>query len=583
VSRIHLADVLLLAVLIALTGCGNSFNGPGDSVPDVAQQAHDQAHDVDAFNGNHQSAISIVDVTDDSGITFTYENGEDSGEFALIESLGGGVGLLDFDMDGDLDVMLTGGGTFTSRPGLAGAPSALYRHTGTLQFEDVSQLAEVSEPGVYSHGVAVSDVDNDGFCDVLITGYGGLRLLKNMGDGTFEDQTADHELNDSSWSTSAAFADFNGDSNVDLYVVHYLNWSLENNPKCFETDGVRDVCPPRKFDPLPDTIFISRGDGTYREASTEWGLRDDGKGLGVVVGDLDFDGRPDVYVGNDSVPNFLYRNLGDRFEDAGLISGASMGEYGTADGSMGVDIGDFDNDGHPDLWASNYESESFALYRNDGKGFFQPVSSALGLSAVGALYVGWGTSFMDLDHDGDLDVFVSNGHVIRNPSIAELRQQPLVFENIAGERYVNVASQTGQYTSSPHMGRGLATGDLDNDGDVDLVVSHTNEPVAVLENRSKTNYHWIGFRLIGTSSSRIPVGTRIHLQTSDGRVQVRQLKAGSSFASSCDTQVIMGLNTADGVQRVSIVWPSGSETIVNQIEVDQFHTMIEPAGRVLPQ
>ncbi|MHC4876865.1 MAG: CRTAC1 family protein [Planctomycetota bacterium] len=510
-------------------------------------------------------------------MTWTYRNGEEAQHFAILESLGGGVGVLDVDSDGHPDAVIPGGGEFLTGEALTrGLPTGLFRNLGDLQFVDASGTSKASESKYYSHGVACCDVDNDGFSDFLITGYGGLQLWMNRGDGTFEEVAGQAQLADSQWSSSAAFGDFNGDGNPDLYVAHYVNWSFENHPACPGPEaGLRDVCPPRDFEALRDTFYLSRGDGTFEDATDAWGLRQDGKGLGVVVGDVDLDGDLDVYVGNDTVPNFLYRNQGDRFEDAGLMSGTSVSDRGTADGSMGVDLGDFNLDGLPDLWVANYESEGFAMYRNEGNCFFQPVSSPLGINAAVGLYVGWGTAFIDAELDGDLDVFVSNGHVIRYPNAAPLRQLPLVFQSRNGERFVNVAEQAGEYTSTPHMGRGLAVADLDHDGDQDIIVNHTNEPVAVLENRSEPSGNWIGVKLIGTSSARDAHGAVLHIRRPESRDIVLQIKSGSSYASTSDRTLIAGLGNADDVASISIRWPSRAEQVLVTPVINTVTTVVE--------
>lgn len=572
----------LIAVIVALLpGCDDSGSdednaGSGSKKPGTGESGEGGSRSGSTLSsGTIETAIHFADVTKRTSIDFTYRNGEEAGNFAIIESLGGGAGLFDYDNDGDVDVVVPGGGHFPAARTISGHSTALFRNDGGFDFSDVSAVADINTPGFYSHGIAVTDFDSDGFLDFLVTGYGGLRLYHNMGDGTFEESAQATGLTDSQWSSSAAFADFNGDGHVDLYVAHYVNWSFDNHPLC-KAGEEKEVCPPRSFDPLPDTLYLSNGDGSFRDASRDWGLSLKGKGLGVVAGDLDLNGTIEVYVGNDTVPNLLYKNKGKTFEDTSLMSGTSLSEGGSADGSMGVDLGDFNSDGLPDLWVANYESESFALYRNDGDCLFQPVSSSMGVTAVGGLYVGWGAVFLDPDSDGDLDVIVSNGHVIRHPRTAPLRQLPLVFQNEAGKRFVNVAEAAGDYTSSPHMGRGLAIADLDNDGDLDMVAVHNNEPLSVIENRSKAAGPWIGFRVIGRKSSRVPVGTIIRVQLADGSEQVRQLKSGSSYASSSDLRLFFGLGASGAAKSVTIRWPSGTEQSLGTLASGEVHTLLEP-------
>ena len=513
-----------------------------------------------------ETVAQFHDRAAESGIDFSYRNGQEAGYYSIVESLGGGIGLLDWDRDGDLDLFLPGGGRFGKDDTIGGRPSGVFLNRGDWDFLDSTLQAGISgESTRFSHGAAVGDYDADGFPDVLVTGYGGLVLWRNLGDGTFENATSGSGLDDTRWSTSAAWGDLNGDGHLDLYIAHYVNWSFQNNPYCPSKEtGKQDICPPRQFQPLPDTLYLSNGDGTFRDGSIASGLvqqGQSGKGLGVMMCDIDLDGDLDIYVCNDTVPNFLYRNDGrGGLEEAGMQSGAAVSETGVPEGSMGVDLGDYNLDGRLDLLVTNYERESIALYRNDGRGMFRHVSHIAGLTTVGGLYVGWGISFLDFDLDGDEDVFVSNGHVIRHPSEAPLRQLPLLFENQAGRRFANVAPGAGDYLGSPHMGRGVARGDLDNDGDIDLVVCHTNEPVAVLENRSdRRGHHWLGVRLIGTAEtiSRDAAGAIVTVRVAGMPDQTRQIKSGTSYASSNGLRLNFGLGDSPGVEGITIRWPGG--------------------------
>ncbi len=501
------------------------------------------------------------DVAAKSGIQFVPRNGHEAGHLSILESLGVGVALLDFDQNGMLDIFVPGGGEYSGVPEPIGLPAALFRNHGVLQFEAVGKLAHVDQCPFYSHGASVGDYDSDGFPDLLVTGYRGLLLYRNQGDGTFLDETVTAGLTLRAWSTSAAWGDANGDGLLDLYIANYVDWSFKNHPACI-VQGHRDVCSPKEFKPLSDVFYLSNGDGTFRDATADVGLAAGGKGLGVVAADLDHDGDLDYYVANDTTPNFLYRNDGQaHFTEIGLLSGTAFGETGEAEGSMATDVGDFNGDGLPDLWVANFENQSFALYRNEGDCRFHHVSAITGITAVGAVYVGFGTTFFDLDLDGDEDLFATNGHVMNQPANASVRQRPLLFENLNGERFVNVASSAGDYMSSPHLGRGVACGDLDDDGDSDLVVSHTNEPIAVLRNDSPVDAHSLKICLIGTFSNRDAVGARVTVRTGD-RTWTRQIKGGSSYLSSSDHAILFGLDRYEQIDAIEVIWPRGATTMI---------------------
>jgi enediyne biosynthesis protein E4 len=523
--------------------------------------------------------IRFSNCADDGGISFIYRNGDEAEQYSILESLGGGVALVDYDQDGDLDLFFPGGGSFGTDGQPTGQPGVLYRQEEQGKFLPVTHQAGVGNKTCYTHGVARADADNDGFPDFVVTGYGRLLFFHNHGDGTFSECAVNSGLDDRFWSSSAAWGDLNEDGVLDLYLVHYVNWSSTNNPVCTSLAASRrDVCPPKRFDPLPDTLYFGVGDGTFRDGSREAGISNLGKGLGVVIADLDLDGHQDVYVANDTVPNFLYRNNGKgQLEDLSESSGASVNDKGLPDGSMGVDVGDFNLDGLPDLWVSNYERESFAVYRNFGGMNFLHVSRATGVTAVGSQFVGWGTVSFDVDCDGDEDVFVANGHVIHYPEAAPVRQHPLLFENLLGKRFQDIAPSAGPWMASPHAGRGCAVGDLDLDGDLDLVVSCMNEPASLLMNETATQSHWLQIRLVGTISSRDAQGARVTIQTGLGS-QSRQVKGGSSYGSTGSDWLHFGLAQADKIQKLEIRWPSGVLQTSVDMSVDQRHIVVEPTN-----
>jgi hypothetical protein len=523
------------------------------------------------------TSIRFRDVTLERGVEFTYRNDEEQGRFAIIESMGGGVGLLDYDRDGWLDICVTGGGRFEGPSRLTGRPTGLFRsRDSAAKFELVAAAARIEDSRCYSYGVTVGDFDHDGFPDVLMTGYDGLQCFHNLGDGTFRETASAAGLTETAWGVSAAWGDLNGDQNLDLYVAHYVDWSFENDPNCPGPSPLgRDVCPPRRFEPLPHSVYFSNGDGTFREASTDAGLRTDGKGLGVALVDFDLDGDLDIYVANDTDPNFLYLNDGQgRFSDASIASGGALNDRGLPDGSMGIGVGDYNNDGLPDLLVTNYEGESTGLYRNLGEGSFLHASHLQGITAAGKMFVGWGVQFFDADADGDDDVLIANGHAIRFPPGAGLSQLPIVFENRDG-RMVNVAPCLGGYFEQLHRGRGLAAGDLDRDGRWDGVISHVNEPIVVLHNETHPVQRSIAVRLIGRSSPRDGVGAIVEFRAGQ-TVRKRQIFGGASYASSSDTQLMFAMpKETRGVELV-VRWPSGREQTVAISEEQSSITIVEP-------
>jgi enediyne biosynthesis protein E4 len=568
--------IVWLPMLLAgsLAGCGSDPPAPKKSAA-VKRPA--------ATVGKAEAPIAtrmrFTDVTDAAGVRFEYRDGSEAGHYSILESLGGGAALFDFDGDGTLDLFLPGGGAFPGGEAVQGRSGALYRNLEEFRFQDVTNAAGAGAAPHYSHGAAVGDVNGDGFPDLLVTGYGGLALFYNLGDGTFVETAHAAGLTDELWSSSAAWGDVNGDGVLDLYVAHYVNWSFANHPFCGAAGKhERDVCPPRSFEALPHTLYFGNGDGTFRDASREAGLEPagpTGKGLGVLMADVDLDGNLDIYVANDTVPNFLYRNRGKGiFDETGQQSGTALSDMATPDGSMGVDMADFNADGLPDLWVANYERESLALYRNEGNCQFLHVSRASGVTAVGSLFVSFGTLFYDFDRDGDEDAFVSNGHVIRHPAQAPVKQLPLLFEN-SGSRFVNVAPAAGACLAIPHLGRGVAGGDIDNDGDVDLVLAPINEPATILANESPPGTHWLRVRLIGTTSHRDAVGARLTLTTSAG-VQTRQIKGGGSYLSQSEPAAFFGMPPGVETIRLTIVWPSGIRQELNKIGRDRVITSIEP-------
>ncbi|HXD88736.1 MAG TPA: CRTAC1 family protein [Urbifossiella sp.] len=529
------------------------------------------------------------EVSPQAGVDFTYRNGEEAGHFAIIESLGGGVALFDFDNDGRLDILFPGGGHFDGK-NVLGNPGRLYRNLGNWKFEDVTAHTGLDAAYQYSHGAAAFDYDCDGWLDLLITGYSRLVLFHNESDGQggrrFVDVTGKAGLNDSLWSTTAAWGDLDGDGFPDLYIARYGDWGFESNhPTDCTYDGkTRDVCQPRRFKPLPHAIYRNNRDGTFTDVSSTLKLRTDGKGMSAIMVDLDGDGRPDIYAANDTDDNFLYMNRGGgkklALEEIGLAAGAAQDDRGTANGSMGIDVADYDRSGRPSIIVSNYEGELPALYANRSStaARFHYSTQASGIAAIGGIYVGWGIGFIDCDWDGWQDLVMVNGHAIRFPTKIERKQKPVLMRNEKG-RFQDISAQGGPYFRSPHNARGLAFGDLDNDGRIDCVVSHLNEPVSVLRNVAVTaGRHWVGVELVG-KNNRDVVGARVVLESAGGK-QVRYAKGGGSFASTNDRRQVIGLGS-DSAVKATVYWPSGEMQEFANLPVDGYWKLVEGSAKPL--
>jgi enediyne biosynthesis protein E4 len=504
------------------------------------------------------------DVTGQTGIEFRYRNGQEAGHCTVLESLGGGVAAVDYDGDGYLDLYLIGGGQFTPDERIEGLPNRLYRNLGDWRFELVSDEASITDRG-FGHGCTVGDYDNDGFPDLLVTHYEGVLLERNNGDGTFRECAVAAGLTDSRWGTGAAWGDFDEDGSLDLFICHYVNWSFSNHLLCGETKGIRDVCTPRLFSALGNSLFHNNNDGTFEDITSTSGIRSDGKSLGVVVADLDGDGHVDIYVANDTSANHLYWNCGNgTFDERGIVSGTALGETGVEEGSMGVDADDYNGDGQPDLWTVNFEDEPNALYRNEGGRIFTHVSESAGLGAVSRPCIKWGTGFFDIDNDGLLDIFVSNGHMLYQRRGTPMRQKPFLFKNNGSSRFIDISSQGGEYFRNAHIGRGTALADLDNDGHIDLVLVHQNDPCALLQNRSSDGHGWVRVALVGTSCNRDAVGAVLTADVG-GRRLMRLIKGGGSYLSHSDRRVLFGLGAEQQVEQLEIRWPGGPSQNVRDL------------------
>lgn len=564
---------LTLAMLLAAGGCTDSAVKP----PPVEPPRDDP-------KTNPTGPPWFRDVTAESGVQFTYRNGEEADQFTILESLGGGVALIDFDGDGKLDIFVTGGGYFAGpdKNQVKGHPCKLYRNLGDFKFEDVTKKVGLDIPWWYTHGVAVADFDCDGWPDLLVTGYGKLALFYNESDGKdgrrFVDVTEKMGLRDDGWTTGAGFADLHGSGFPDLYVCRYTDWSFANNPPCAgQLPGVkRDVCPPHRFKPLVHALYRNEKGKAFRNVSAEHGFKAEGYGLGVILADLNGDGRPDIYVTNDMTKNFLFINRGGKLEEKAIPAGVALDDAGRATASMGVDAADYDGAGRPSLFITNFQRELPSLYRNLGQELFLYNSSAAGLAALARTNVSWGTAFIDADNDGWEDLVIVNGHLFRQPAGAPLKQRPALLHNTEqqGRRvFKDISAQGGAYFQDAYVGRGLAVGDLNNDGWPDLVVSHTNSPITILRNEAAAKHRWLGIKLVG-KDKRDVVGSTVTLEGST-RTLTRFVKGGGSYLSANDQRIVLGLGSSEQVRRVTVKWSWGKTQSWDNLEPGHYYELHE--------
>ncbi|PYU31413.1 MAG: RNA-binding protein [Acidobacteria bacterium] len=502
--------------------------------------------------------------------------------------MGSGVALFDYDNDGRLDIFLVNGaplGDPTPKgtiPQKAGPKywNRLYHQRQDGTFEDVTEKAGLQGVG-YGMGVAVGDYDNDGYEDLYVTAYGGNKLYHNNGDGTFTDVTEKAGVGGGGWSTSAAWVDLDGDGLLDLVVLRYLQWDF-NDTWCGERkEGYRAYCHPDAFHPITQLVYHNDGNGHFTEISRTIGLAEPGKGLGIALADYDGDGHIDIFIANDSMAEFLYHNKGDgTFEEVALVSGVAVDGEGHTYAGMGVDFADYNNDGKPDLVVTDLANQMYALYRNNGDGTFTYDSYPSGIGRMTMTHSGWGIRFLDYDNDGWKDLLITQGHDLDTIELTfpNLRyREPMLLARNTGKGFVDVSANAGAVFHQAWVGRGLAIGDIDNDGRLDAVVTTNDGPAYILRNETSTQNHWLTLKLVGHKSNRDAIGAEVKVVTKIG-AQFATVTTASSYLSSSDKRIHFGLGAETVAETIEIHWPSGTVQTLKAVPGDQIVQIDEPSA-----
>jgi len=539
----------------------------------------------------------------ETGLGFHHFTGA-TGEFYMPEIMGAGAALFDYDNDGDLDVYLIQGATFDekTKPGETKFPppkdwkpgNRLFRNelipSGKLRFTEVTEKAGVGHTG-YGMGAATGDYDNDGDVDLYVTNFGSNVLYRNNGNGTFTDVTREAGVDDPRWSSSAAFVDYDRDGDLDLFVCNYIDFTIKGVKRCFAPTGEPDYCAPASYRPVPDRLFRNEGSGKFTDVTQASGIGAAfGPGLGVTCADFNGDGLIDIYVANDGAANLLWINKGDgRFEENGLMSGAAYSADGVARAGMGVTAGDFDNDGDEDLLVTNLTKEGSTLYRNNGKGQFNDATIEFNLAQASFLSTGFGVAWFDYDNDGWLDLFAANGAVTLLPA---LRGQPYPFHQRNQLFHNEISTATGRERVSREMtnsagpalqlsevSRAAAFGDIDNDGDVDVLVTNNNGPVRLLLNQAATRAHWLQVKLIGVKDNRDGIGAKVAVIRKNAKPLWGRVHTDGSYLAASDPRVHFGLGGDANVEAVGVIWPSGAKEVWANVRIDSLNTLRQGAGK----
>ncbi len=524
----------------------------------------------------------FTDITRDAGISFLHVSSPD--KRYIVESMSGGVALLDYDNDGYLDIYFVNSLTVDLVKSNKKTKSVLYRNNRDGTFTDVAAKAGVADIG-WGMGAAVGDYNNDGFVDIYVTCVGPNHLLRNNGDGTFTNVTRTARVGDPRWSAGAAFVDYDHDGKLDLFVSNYVAFDFNKLPefgvgKLCQYKGVPVQCGPRGLPGDGDTLYRNNGDGTFSDVTNKAGVADpDGYyGMGVICSDFDNDGLIDIFVANDSTPNFLYQNKGDgTFKEIGFISGTAVNENGSEQGCMGVTVADYDHDGKFDLFVTNFDDDYNTLYHGDGQMQFTDLSYNAKVAAVSLPFVGWGTKFFDYDNDGWVDLFIANGHVY--PQIPNYRQRHLFHRNNRDGTFAEIGAQPGSGFLEQRVGRGVAFGDLDNDGDVDIVINNLDGAPQILRNESDNGSNSVLIRLLGVNSNRDGIGARVKI-TSGNLTQMDEVRSGDSYISQSDLRLHFGLEKRAKIDLIEIRWPSGKIDKISDAKINRIITIKEGSGIV---
>ena len=574
--------LFVLLVLIFCTGCHESQRdqSAGSSSRSLASSP---VSSTDTPADSHSTSLDSNDwfetITSSTGVDFAYRNGNEAQRMTLLETLGGGAGVVDFDGDGDQDLFFTGGGTFPrSNDRVLGLPPSLWENLGDFKFRRVDSHAGFHESRLYTHGCAVADYNRDGFADIVVSGFGGVLLYLNLGDGTFSEIAEASGLNADGWCTALAWNDFDLDGLNDLLIVRYVDWTLETNRVCESPlERAKQACGPMTYSSMTSLLYRNLGDGEFQDVSTLEGLSKKANGLGVVAADFNGDGRCEFYLASDLTDN-LYYVPSDQggFEEKSQLAGIATSDIGNPEGSMGIAVGDYDGNGWPDLFVTNFEGEDNSLYRNLGGGMFVHATSPAGLFGLSRMKVGFGTMLTDFDGDGWPDIIVANGHVNAHGGRSGYRQLPQLFRNRAGHRFEDVSTHGGPYFSLEHHGRGVVVTDLNDDGAPDVVMVHQNDPVDILRNRL-TPSRYVRLRIRGGTSNAEAIGARVQVTDGD-RVITQWVTSGASYFSQSDYRLLFALQFPAESITVSVHWPTGQTEQFASLSVNRTHELFEGQG-----